>query len=60
MVVVHLANYKYKTLVVAPKNNNNEYKTELDEYIKETIMQNNAIKLNNFGKHYKTYGEAFK
>jgi len=60
MVMAHLTNYNYQTSVVALKNNDNEYKTELDEYIKETVMQNNTMELNNFRKHYKIYVEVFK
>jgi len=60
MVMVHLTNYDYQTLVIVPKQNDNEYKNGVDEYVKEIMAQSNTIKLNNFRKRYKTYTEAFK
>ena len=60
MIIVHLTTYNYQTLVVVPKNDDSAYKNRLNEYVKETMTQSNAMKLTNFRKHYKTYAEAFK
>jgi len=43
-----------------PKSIENEYNDEVSEYMKEIMAQSNAMKLNNFGKRYKTYTKAFK
>jgi len=58
--MAYLTIYYYQTSVVVLKNDNSVYKNGLNEYVKETMTQSNAMKLNNFRKHYKTYAKAFK
>ena len=57
--MAHFTTYDYQTSVVVLKSNDSEYKNGLNEYVKEIMTQSNTIKLNNFGKHYKTYVEVF-
>ena len=60
MIMVYLTNYSYQTLVVVLESNDSNYKAGVDEYVKDTIAQSNAMRLNNFGKYYKTHTKVFK
>jgi len=58
--IAHLTNYDYGISIVKNKESKSEYQVEVDQYVKKIIKQSNTMKLNNFGKHYKPYAEAFK
>ena len=60
MVMAHLINYKYITLVVPELEVNDLYKESINKFVKDTLQQSNVIKINNFRKRYHSYAQAIK